>query len=191
MFEAGGRTLTFVCLAWEVRCFNTKYISTWTYENRVSKHFVVYLNFHCLSLYAVLSVDVGSFLGCFIIRDLCTSGCRQNFANFYLHIASVNIGGCPNESLMHDLKKLFNDWNLLRTNTSRLVLIIAIPDSNIQLFCERFNGTIPVNLYLSSGWRKWRFGEFKFKNCSPSPLPSHKSSFRRHSPLGSSLNLVL
>ena len=75
----------------------------------------------------------------------------------------------------------------LRTNTSRLVLIIAIPDQNIQLFCEHFNGTIPVNLYLSSGRRKWRFGEFKFKNCSPSPLPSHKSSFRPRSPLVSLL----
>ena len=106
-FVRGRRPdVTVVCLVWEVRCFNTKYISTWIYENRVSKHFVVYLNFHCLSLYAVLSVDVGSFLGCFIIRDLCRSGCRQNFANFYLHIASVNIGGCPNESLMHDLDLL-------------------------------------------------------------------------------------
>ena len=83
--------------------------------------------------------------------------------------------------------KLFNDWNLQRTNTSRLVLIIAIPDSNIQLFCEHFNGTIPVTLYLSSGRRKWRFGEFKLKNCSPSPLPSHKSSFRQRSPLVSLL----
>ena len=72
---------------------------------------------------------------------------------------------------------------ILRTNTSRLVLIVAIPDSNIQLFCEHFNGTIPVKLYLSSWCRKWRFGEFHFKNCPP----SRKSSFRERSPLVSLL----
>ena len=27
---------------------------TWIYENRVSKHFVIYLNFPCLSLFTVL-----------------------------------------------------------------------------------------------------------------------------------------
>ena len=68
---------------------------------------------------------------------------------------------------------------ILRTNTSRLVLIIAIPDRHIQLFCEHFNSTIPVKLYLSSWCRKWRFGEFHFKNCSP----SRKSSFRERSAL--------
>ena len=87
--------------------------------------------------------------------------------------------------------KLLNDWNLLRTNTSRLLLIMAIPDSNIQVFCEHFNGTIPVNLYLSSGRMKWRFGEFHFQNCSPSPLPSHKSSFRERSALVSLSNRTL
>ena len=25
-----------------------KYKSTWSYENRVRKHFVIFLNFHCL-----------------------------------------------------------------------------------------------------------------------------------------------
>ena len=31
-----------------------KNISTWIYENRVSKHFVISLNFPCLSLFTVL-----------------------------------------------------------------------------------------------------------------------------------------
>lgn len=76
---------------------------------------------------------------------------------------------------------------ILRTNTSRLVLIVAIPDSNIQLFCEHFNGTIPVKLYLPSWCRKWRFGEFHFKNCSP----SRKSSFRERSALVALWNRTL
>ena len=76
---------------------------------------------------------------------------------------------------------------ILRTNTSRLVLIVAISDSNIQLFCEHFNSTIPVKLYLSSWCRKWRFGEFHFNNCSP----SCKSSFRERSALVALWNRTL
>ena len=59
-------------------------ISTWIYKNRVSKHFVIYLNFLCLSLFAVLFLYFASFLGCFLLKDLYRSVCRQNFANFYL-----------------------------------------------------------------------------------------------------------
>ena len=35
-------------------------ISTWIYEHRVSKHFVICLNFPCLSLLTVLFADVSS-----------------------------------------------------------------------------------------------------------------------------------
>ena len=59
-------------------------ISTWIYKNRVSKHFVIYLNFLCLSLFAVLFLYFACFLGCFLLRDLCRSVCKQNFENFYL-----------------------------------------------------------------------------------------------------------
>ena len=58
-------------------------ISTWINENRVSKHFVISLNSPCLSLFTVLFAYVAVF-GCFVVRDLCRSGCRQNFANFFL-----------------------------------------------------------------------------------------------------------
>ena len=59
-------------------------ISTWIDKNRVSKHFVIYLNFLCLSLFAVLFLYFACFLGCFLLRDLCRSVRRQNFENFYL-----------------------------------------------------------------------------------------------------------
>ena len=61
-------------------------ISTWIYENRVSKHFLISLNFPCLSLFtALFAYVVFLFLfGSFVVRDLCGSGCRQNFANFRL-----------------------------------------------------------------------------------------------------------
>ena len=57
-----------------------KYNSTWSHENRVSKHFVIFLNFPCLnSLFIVLFACVVSFFACFVIRGLCRSGCRQNY----------------------------------------------------------------------------------------------------------------
>ena len=59
-------------------CFS---ISTLIYDNRVTKHFVISLNFPCLSLFTVLFAYVD--FGCFAVgRDLCKSGSRQNFVNF-------------------------------------------------------------------------------------------------------------
>ena len=57
-------------------------MSTWIYENRASKHFVISRNFPCLSLFPVLLAYVSSFLCCFVIRDFSRSCCRQDFANF-------------------------------------------------------------------------------------------------------------
>lgn len=48
------------------------------------KNFVIYLIFLCLSLFTVLFLYAVSFLGCFLARDFCRSGFRQNFMNFYL-----------------------------------------------------------------------------------------------------------
>ena len=50
----------------------------------VGKNFVIYLIFLCLSLFTVLFLYAVSFLGCFLARDFCSSGFRQNFMNFYL-----------------------------------------------------------------------------------------------------------
>ena len=50
----------------------------------VSKNFVIYLIFLCLSLFTVLFLYAVSFLGCLVARDFCRSGFRQNFVNFYL-----------------------------------------------------------------------------------------------------------
>ena len=54
-----------------------KYSFTWMYKNRVSKHFVIVLDFPCLSLFTVLFAYVVHF-GCFVVRDLCSSSGRKN-----------------------------------------------------------------------------------------------------------------
>ena len=51
-------------------------MSTWIHENRVSKHFVISLNFPCLSLFTVLFAYVGCF-GCFLVRDFCRSAVER------------------------------------------------------------------------------------------------------------------
>ena len=56
-------------------------ISTWIQENRVSKNFASSLSFPCFSLFTVLFAYV-VFFGCLVLRDLCRSGCRQNFEKF-------------------------------------------------------------------------------------------------------------
>ena len=50
-------------------------MSTWSYENRVSKHFVIFRNFPCL----LCCLLVTYFFGFFVVRDLCRSRCRQNY----------------------------------------------------------------------------------------------------------------
>ena len=54
--------------------------STRIYKNRGSKHFVIYLNFFCLSLFTVwfCLCRIFSWL---VVRDFCRSGFRYNFAN--------------------------------------------------------------------------------------------------------------
>ena len=59
-------------------------ISTWGYENWVSKHFVISLNFPCVIASLLSCLLVSFFFVRFVVRHLCRSGCRQNFANFYL-----------------------------------------------------------------------------------------------------------
>ena len=62
-----------------------RYYLAWSYENQLNRHFIISLNFFGLSLFTVkLFAYVSSFLGCFVSRNLCRSGCWQNFANFYL-----------------------------------------------------------------------------------------------------------
>ena len=53
--------------------------STSSYENRVSKHFVIFLNFPCLIACLLCCLLMSFFFGCFVVRVLCRSGCRQNY----------------------------------------------------------------------------------------------------------------
>ena len=63
---------------------NIIYISTWSYENRVSKHFVISLNFPCLTA-CLLCCLLMSIFTCFVVRGLSRSGCRQNYYLIPLH----------------------------------------------------------------------------------------------------------
>ena len=53
--------------------------STSSYENRVSKHFVIFLNFHCVIACLLCCLLMSFFFACFVVRDLCRSGYRQNY----------------------------------------------------------------------------------------------------------------
>ena len=53
-------------------------VYTWSYENRVSKHFVIFLNFPCL-IACLLCCLLMSFFCLFCGGDLSRSGCRQNY----------------------------------------------------------------------------------------------------------------
>ena len=61
--------------------YETTHKSTWSYEKRVSKHVVISLN--SFNNFTELFAYVFFFVR-LVVRDLCRSGCRQNFANFYL-----------------------------------------------------------------------------------------------------------
>ena len=46
--------------------------------------FLISLNYPCPSLFRVLFAYVVFLVVSVVVRDLCASGCRQDFANFYL-----------------------------------------------------------------------------------------------------------
>ena len=56
-----------------------KYIYTWSYANRVSKHFVICVNFPCLIACLLCCLLMSVFFACFLVRDFCRSECRQNY----------------------------------------------------------------------------------------------------------------
>ena len=53
--------------------------STWSHENRVSKHFAIFLNFPCLIACLLCCLLMSFVFACFVVRDLCRSGCGQNY----------------------------------------------------------------------------------------------------------------
>ena len=55
-------------------------ISTWSYENRVSKHFVIVLSFPCLIACLLCCLLMSFFFFAYLlVRNLCRSGCIQNY----------------------------------------------------------------------------------------------------------------
>ena len=59
------------------------YISTWSYENRVSKHFVISLNFPCL-MACLLSCLLMCFFWFLLWFGLCVDVAVDRISNFYL-----------------------------------------------------------------------------------------------------------
>ena len=70
--------------------------STWSYEHRVSKHFVIFHNFPCLlaSLLRCLLI-MSLFLAYFVVRDLCRSGCRSRHVISLLNCSFAKIFRAP------------------------------------------------------------------------------------------------
>ena len=66
-------------------------ISTWSYENRVSKHFVIFPNFPCLTTCLSCCLLMSFFFACLAVRELWRSGCRQNYYLIYLLIADKKV----------------------------------------------------------------------------------------------------
>ena len=60
-------------------CFFSEYISTSSYENPVSKHFVIFLNFASLIAFLLCCLLMSFVFACFVVRDLCRSGCGENY----------------------------------------------------------------------------------------------------------------
>ena len=88
-----GHLRDFSCLAEkDQKKHSFKYRSTWSYENWFSKQFVISLNLPCLiaCLVSCLLMLVFCCCSCFVVGDLCRSGCRQNFANFYLLVMMLS-----------------------------------------------------------------------------------------------------
>ena len=60
--------------------YTTWYYYTWSYENRVSRHFVIFPNFPSIIARLLCCLIMPFFFfACFVVRDLCKSGCRQNY----------------------------------------------------------------------------------------------------------------
>ena len=56
-----------------------KYPSMWIYENQAGKHFVIFLNFPCLIACLHCCLLMSFVFACFVVTDLCRSGCIQNY----------------------------------------------------------------------------------------------------------------
>ena len=98
-------------------------ISTWSYENRVSKHFVIFPNFPgliaCLLSCLLMCFFVCFFFfACFVVRDLCRSGWRKNYY--------VNSPPPASPSYFFPYPQFFlsHKWQLFK-NSARLKLVSA------------------------------------------------------------------
>ena len=72
-------TTTYFSFKTSRRFWLAKSTPAWSYENRVSKHLVIFLNFPCLIACLLCCLLMSFFFACFVVRDLCRSGCRQNY----------------------------------------------------------------------------------------------------------------
>ena len=74
-----------------------KYPSMWIYENQAGKHFVIFLNFPCLIACLHCCLLMSFVFACFVVRNLCRSGCGQNYYLTFPHPASFprSLFFCP------------------------------------------------------------------------------------------------
>ena len=101
------------------------YISTWSYENRVTKHFVIFLNFHCLIV-------------CLVVSDLCRSGCRQNY---YLTPPPP-----PLPIVFPTHNSFFNASDSYQFEISGRLKLVSVPFSSLVLYIGHLEKSFPESI---------------------------------------------
>ena len=110
--------------------------STWSYENRVSKHFVIFFNFPCLIACLLCYLLMSFFLfACFVVRDLCRSGCRQNY---YL---------IPPPPLFFPYPQFFlNASDSYQFEISGRLKLVSVPFSSLVLYIGHLEKSFPESI---------------------------------------------
>ena len=108
-----------------------------SYKNRVSTHFVIFPNFSCLiaCLLCCLLMSFFFFFACFMVRDLCRRGCRQNY---YLTLPPYFFF-CPYPQF-----SLKHKWQLFEIS-ARLKLV-SVPFSSLVLDIGHLEKSFPESI---------------------------------------------
>ena len=144
--------------AWKIFRESSFYKSTWSYENRVSEHFVIFLNFPCLIACLLCCLLMSYFLACLVVRDLCRSECRQNY-----YLTPLPIFSLPTILSLTQVTVL----SLTQVTISGRLKLVSVPFSSLVLYIghapwEKFPGEHHVKLW--DGTKLLRFAESASSN---------------------------
>ena len=115
-------------------------ISTWSYENRVSKHFVIFLNFRCLIACLLCCLLMSFvFLACLVVRDLCRSGCRQNY-----HLLPPT--SPPRTHFFPTHNSFFNTSDSYQFEISGRLRLVSVLFSSLVLYIGHLEKSFPESI---------------------------------------------